>query len=325
MGVSRATAYKWVRRYREEGSRGLHDRAPVARRRPHALPAGCVKRICAARLRRRRGPHYLAHTLGIPRSTIYGVLRRAGLHRLDWIDRPTRTVVRYERARPGELVHVDVKKLGRIPPGGGKRFFPGFDGQHFTSPPGRPVSNSRLGYDYLHVAIDDHSRLAYLEPLADERQRAASGFLERMHRHFASLGVRVERVLTDNGSAYRSRMFAQSAQKLGIKLKKTRAYRPQTNGKVERFNRTLLAEEVDDLFALPVRVELRARAEPGKRFVYLPHQPHRVGRRPFSPTVRYAGRRRGETASWARFCTPAGPRTRRRRQVPRRSGADGCT
>ena len=242
MGVSRATAYKWVRRYREEGSRGLHDRAPVARRRPHALPAGCVKRICAARLRRRRGPHYLAHFLGIPRSTIYGVLRRAGLHRLDWIDRPTRTVVRYERARPGELVHVDVKKLGRIPDGGGKRFFPGFDGQHFTSPPGRPVSNSRLGYDYLHIAIDDHSRLAYLEPLADEGQESASGFLERMHGHFSSLGIRVERVLTDNGSAYRSRMFANTAQKLDIKLKRTRAYRPQTNGKVERFNRTLMEE-----------------------------------------------------------------------------------
>ena len=242
MGTSCATGYKWVRRYREEGVRGLDDRAPVAHRRPHALSADCVERICTARLRRRRGPHYLAHFLGIPRSTIYGVLRRAGLHRLDWIDRPTRTVVRYERARPGELVHVDVKNLGRIPDGGGKRFFPGFDGRHFTSPPGRPVNNSRLGYDYLHVAVDDHSRLAYLEPLADEGQRAAAGFLERMHHHFASLGVRVERVLTDNGSAYRSRMFAESAQKLGIKLKKTRAYRPQTNGKVERFNRTLMEE-----------------------------------------------------------------------------------
>ena len=242
MGVSRATAYKWVRRYRQEGLHGLHDRAPVAHRRPHALPAGCVKRICTARLRRRRGPHYLSYSLGIPRSTIYGVLRRAGLHRLDWIDRPTRTVIRYERERPGELIHIDVKKLGRIPEGGGKRFFPGFHRGHFISPPGRPISDSRLGYDYLHVAIDDHSRLAYLEPLVDEGQRAASGFLERMHRHFASLGIRVERVLTDNGSAYRSRMFAVSAQKLGIKLKKTRAYRPQTNGKVERFNRTLMEE-----------------------------------------------------------------------------------
>lgn len=242
MGVSRATAYKWLRRYRLEGPDGLIDRRPYARRRPHALALEVVRRICAARRSYRHGPHRLSYSLGIPRSTIYGVLRREGLHRLDWIDRPFRIVLRYERERPGELVHIDVKKLGRIPEGGGKRFFPGFDGTHFTSPPGRPVNNSRLGYDYLHIAIDDHSRLAYLEPLADESQEAASGFLERMHGHFASLGVRVERVLTDNGSAYRSRMFAKTAQRLGIKLKRTRAYRPQTNGKVERFNRTLMEE-----------------------------------------------------------------------------------
>ena len=242
MGVSRATAYKWLRRYRLEGPDGLIDRRPCARRRPHALALKVVRRICAARRSYRHGPHRLSYALGIPRSTIYGVLRREGLHRLDWIDRPSRTVLRYERERPGELVHIDVKKLGRIPEGGGKRFFPGFDGTHFTSPPGRPVSNSRLGYDYLHIALDDHSRIAYLEPLADEGQESASGFLERMHSHFASLEVRVERVLTDNASAYRSRMFAKTAQKLDIKLKRTRAYRPQTNGKVERFNRTLMEE-----------------------------------------------------------------------------------
>ena len=242
MGVSRATAYKWVPRYRLEGPDGLIDRRPCARRRPHALALKVVRRICAARRSYRHGPHRLSYALGIPRSTIYGVLRREGLHRLDWIDRLSRTVLRYERERPGELVHIDVKKLGRIPGGGGKRFFPGFNGGHFASPPGRPVNNSGLGYDYLHIAIDDHSRLAYLEPLADERRESASGFLERMYGHFASLGVRVERVLTDNGAAYRSRMFAKTAQELGIKLKKTRPYRPQTNGKAERFNRTLMEE-----------------------------------------------------------------------------------
>ena len=242
MGVSRATAYKWLRRYRLEGPDGLIDRRPCARRRPHALALKVVRRICAARRSYRHGPHRLSYALGIPRSTIYGVLRREGLHRLDWIDRLTRTVIRYERERPGELVHIDVKRLGRIPEGGGKRFFPGFDGTHFTSPPGRPVNNSRLGYDYLHIAVDDHSRLVYLEPLADEGRESASAFLERMRGHFVSLGVQVERVLTDNGSAFISHRYAQTAHRLGIKLKRTRAYRPQTNGKVERFNRTLMEE-----------------------------------------------------------------------------------
>ena len=242
MGVSRATAYKWVARFRAEGPTGLIDRHPCARRHPHALPPDAVQRICAARRARRYGPHRLSYALDMPRSTIYGVLRREGLHRLDWIDRPTRTVVRYERERPGELVHIDVKKLGRIPDGGGKRFFPGFDGAHFTSPPGRPVNNSRLGYDYLHIAEDDHSRVVYIEPLPDETQESASGFLERMDARFKGMGVTVERTLTDNASAFRSHMFARTASTLDIKLKKTRPYRPQTNGKVERFNRTLMEE-----------------------------------------------------------------------------------
>ena len=137
---------------------------------------------------------------------------------------------------------MDVKKLGRILDGGGKRFFDGFDGVHFASPPGRPVTRSRLGYDYFHIAEDDNSRVVYLEPLPDEGQESSTGFLERTHAHFKAMGVEIERVLTDNGSAYRSRMFATAAESLGVKLKKTRPYRPQTNGKVERFNRTLMEE-----------------------------------------------------------------------------------
>ena len=237
MGVSRATACKWVRRYREEGSRGLHDRAPVARRRPHALPAGCVKRICAARLRRRRGPHYLAHTLGIPRSTIYGVLRRAGLHRLDWIDRPTRTVVRYERARPGELVHVDVKKLGRIPDGGGKRFAPGF-----LETMSGPQRRRGAGFEYLHVAIDDHSRVAYVELLPDEKGPTTAAFLKRAIAHFKRLGVRIRRILTDNARNYLSCAVRAVTRAHGIAHKRTRPYRPQTNGKAEAFIKILLRE-----------------------------------------------------------------------------------
>jgi transposase InsO family protein len=236
MGVSRQTAYKWLRRFREEGHDGLWDRSSAPRRCPHALPAEEVERIVAHRLVSLKGPHLLAYDLGRHRSTIYGVLRRAGISRLSFIDRPTRTVVRYERERPGELLHVDVKKLGRIRDGGGWRMHGAEFGQ-----PGRAAGP--VGYDYLHVAVDDHSRVAFVQALADEKGPTCAQFVADACAFFAGHGVRIERVMTDNAMNYRrSNHFRATLQELGIAHRRTANYRPQTNGKAERFNRTLLDE-----------------------------------------------------------------------------------
>jgi transposase InsO family protein len=237
MGVSRQTAYKWLRRFRDEGPAGLFDRSSAPRRCPHRLGSDSVATIVAARLETLHGPHRLAYGLGRPRSTIYGVLRRAGISRLSFIDRPTRTVVRYERARPGELVHVDVKKLGRIRQGGGWRMHGRQMGQ-----PG-DYQSVRVGYDYLHVAVDDHSRVAFVRSLPDEKGPTCAQFVAEAAAFFAGHGVRIERVMTDNAANYRrSRVFQAQLATLGIAHRTTATYRPQTNGKAERFNRTLLEE-----------------------------------------------------------------------------------
>lgn len=234
MGVSRATAYKWLGRFRTEGPAGLFDRSSAPRRCPHRLSDAEVAAIVAARLETMMGPHRLAYRLGRHRSTIYGVLRRAGVSRLDWIDRPTRTVVRYERARPGELIHVDVKKLGKIPDGGGWKLRGRGQGLH---------RSTRIGFDYLHVAIDDHSRMAYVRALPDEKGPTFGQFVADTVAFFAELGVTVERVMTDNAMNYvRSGAFKTMLEDLGVTHRRTPIYRPQTNGKVERFNRTLLEE-----------------------------------------------------------------------------------
>jgi transposase InsO family protein len=231
--VSRATAYKWLARYRAEGRAGLADRPSRPRRCPHALPAAQVRRVLAARRRRRQGPHRLGYHLGMPPSTIYGVLRRHHMSRLAHTDRPSGAVVRYERERPGELVHLDVKKLGRIPDGGGHR-------AHGRAEAAR---GRGIGYDYIHSAVDDRSRVAFSQILADETGVTAARFLVQAAGFFAEHGVRVERVLTDNAKAYtESVVFAETAAGLGIRRKRTRRYRPQTNGKVERFNKTMLDE-----------------------------------------------------------------------------------
>jgi transposase InsO family protein len=233
-GVSRATVYKWLRRYREEGEAGLKDRPSRAIRCPHALPPSQVRRVLAARRRLKQGPHRLGPALGMARSTVYGVLRRHDLSRLHHTDRPTGTPIRYEKDHPGELLHVDVKKLGRIPPGGGHRVF----GRRY-----RPNRKRGLGYDYLHAAVDDHSRVAYVEPLPDERGVTCAGFVERAVEFFASCGVRVEAVMTDEAMNYtRSRVFSAALAARGIRHETTGPYRPRINGKVERFLRTLLDE-----------------------------------------------------------------------------------
>jgi transposase InsO family protein len=233
LGVSRATAYKWLDRYRAEGSAGLADRPSRPHHCPHALPASQVRRVLAARRRRRQGPHRLGYHLGMARSTIYGVLRRHGMSRLAHTDRTSGVVVRYQRERPGELVHLDVKKLGRIPDGGGHRIHGRAAGAR-----GRGI-----GYDDVHSAIDDRSRVAFSQLLADETGETCARFLVEAAGFFAEHGVRIQRVLTDNAKAYsESLAFTETAAGLGIRLKRTRPYRPQTNGKVERFNKTLLDE-----------------------------------------------------------------------------------
>ena len=237
MGVSRETAYRWLRRYRSEGIGGLEDRSSRPTRSPNQTPSELEDRICELRRTRRWGPHRIAYALEMPRSTVERVLRRRGLSRLDATDPPTRQIVRrYERATPGELIHVDVKKLGRIPNGGGWRIR------------GREVARGArvergMGYDYLHVAVDDHSRVAYIEALDDEQGDTCAGFIHRAMDWFAGHGVAVERVMTDNAMNYRlARSFQSALSTAGVRHLRTRPYRPQTNGKVERFNQTLLNE-----------------------------------------------------------------------------------
>jgi transposase InsO family protein len=233
LGVSRATAYKWLARYRQHGQAGLADRSSRPHRCPHALPAAQVGRVLAARRRYRQGPHRLAWRLGMARSTVYGVLARHGMSRLAHTDRASGVVVRYQRQHPGELVHLDVKKLGRIPDGGGHRAHGRADAAR-----GRGV-----GYEYLHSAVDDRSRVAFSQILPDEGAATSALFLVEAASFFADHGVHIQRVLTDNAKAYaESVLFAEVAAGLGIRLRRTRRYRPQTNGKVERFHRTLLEE-----------------------------------------------------------------------------------
>ena len=235
--VSRATVAKWVRRFAEEGRAGLEDRSSAPHHHPRCTTPALVRRICALRRRQGFGPHRIGWTLGVARSTVYAVLRRAGLNRLDRLHRVTRQVVRYEHPRPGDLLHIDVKKLGRIPPGGGKRFAAGF-----AETQSGPHSGRALGIDYLHVAVDDHSRYAYVEALPDERGVTCAAFLERAAADLARRGVVVRRVLTDNAKAYTSDVFHETARRREITLKLTRPYRPQTNGKAERFIQTLQHE-----------------------------------------------------------------------------------
>ncbi|MGW5049496.1 IS481 family transposase, partial [Streptomyces griseoluteus] len=235
MGISRATAHKWIRRWRTEGEAGLRDRSSRPHTTPHRTASAVEDRVCDLRQSRKLGPARIGPIVGLPASTVHRILTRHRLNRLAWIDRPTGTVIRrYERERPGELIHVDVKKLGRIPDGGGHKT----NGREA----GRPIRG--MGFDYVHSAVDDHSRLAYSEIHADEKVATCAGFLTRAAAFFHAQGItRIERVLTDNAWAYRKGLAWRNAlADLGATGKLTRAYRPQTNGKVERFNRTLLDE-----------------------------------------------------------------------------------
>jgi transposase InsO family protein len=229
-GVSERTAYKWLGRFRDGGERALWDKSSAPSRPAHRLAPDRVERIAALRYERLSGPA-IARTLGLARSTVGAALRRLGLNRLSALA-PREPVVRYERARPGELIHIDSKRLGRID-GIGHRITGDRKGQS---------SKRGTGWEALHVAIDDASRLAYTAVLADEKQDSALVFLERALAFFTRHGIGVERVMTDNGAAYKSRAFRAALAQNGIGHKRTRPYRPQTNGKAERFIQTSLRE-----------------------------------------------------------------------------------
>ena len=229
MGVSARTARKWLARFRAEGAAGLADRSSRPHHSPRALSRTRRRQIARLRRRRRSAP-YIARYLGLPLSTVVAVQRRLGLNRLSRLE-PPRPVVRYERARPGELVHLDVKKLGRI----------GRVGHRIHGD--RSRRGRGVGWEYLHVAIDDCTRLAYAELLVDERADRATAFLRRAAAWFQRQGIaRLERVMTDNGAAYVSHAFAQALAALGARHLRTRPYTPCTNGKAERLIQTLLRE-----------------------------------------------------------------------------------
>ena len=247
---SPATASKWVRRYR--AGLPLTDRSSTPLSSPNRLPRKTERRIVALRFTRRWGPHRIAYHLHLARSTVGRVLARYGMPKLAAIDQATGLPVRkpkpkrYEAAVPGQLVHVDIKKQGRIPDGGGWRVHGRGSAQDRAADSvrdkaARAGAAASRGYRYLHHAVDDHSRVAYSEILDDERKETAAGFWERANAFFASIGVTVTAVMTDNGSCYRSHAFADALGE-NITHKWTKPYRPQTNGKVERFNRTLATE-----------------------------------------------------------------------------------
>jgi transposase InsO family protein len=236
MQLSRQCAHKWWRRYQLEGEVGLVDRSSRPRSCPHQTPSRVERRVIALRQSRRIGPARLAGIVGVPPATVYRILVRHGVNRLRWMDRTTgRAIRRIETSRPGELVHIDVKKLAVIPPGGGHKKL----GREART---GSVMKRGHGYNAIHTAIDAYSRLAYSEILDNESVATCVPFLERAYAWFVAHGVTIERVLTDNGNGYRSFEWRDLCAELGIRHTRTRPYHPATNGKVERFNRTLVDE-----------------------------------------------------------------------------------
>jgi transposase InsO family protein len=237
-GITDRTARRWLRRWREDGPGGLLDRSSAPHRIPHKTPPARVAGI--VRLRRlRMTAAGIAVALGMALSTVSAVLRRVGLGKRSRLE-PPEPANRYERRRPGELIHIDVKKLGRILKPGHRVTGKRINARNTYTPDGRRIGDA--GWESLHVCVDDHSRLAYAEVLTDEKATSAAGFLRRAVAFFATHGVEVERVMTDNGSPYRSQLHAQACRELGLRHLRTQPYRPRTNGKAERFIQTLLRE-----------------------------------------------------------------------------------
>jgi transposase InsO family protein len=237
-GISERSARKWLARFRSEGPAGLVDRSSAPKTVANRTDEQTVATICALRRLRFSGPE-LAELLELPASTVSAVLKRCGMGKLGRLG--LEAVERYERQRPGELIHIDIKKLGRIQGGAGKRVTGAR--QHYTGSftDAAGTRRRKAGWDFVHIAIDDATRLAYAEVLTDERAASAIGFLHRAIAFFKGHGVQVQRVLTDNGSAYVSVAHAIACRTLGVRHLRTRPRRPQTNGKAERFIRTMLA------------------------------------------------------------------------------------
>jgi len=291
-GVSAQTCRKWVARYRAEGAGGLQDRPSVAHRIPARTAPGRVEAICALRRLRFTGAQ-IAEILAMPSSTVSAVLKRCGMGRLGRLGlQPAR---RYERQRPGELVHIDVKKLGRITRGAGHRIT---GRRHYS---GRPYDRARVrrgtaGWECVHVAIDDASRLAYAEVLEDETAASAVGFLHRALAFYARHGIQVEAVMTDNGAPYVSAAHALACRERSLRHIRTRPRRPQTNGKAERFIRTMLAEWAYG--AIYRSSAERTAALGGWLIRYNQHRPHgALGHRP--PAARLAELRNNALGSYS--------------------------
>jgi transposase InsO family protein len=228
LGVCERTVRKWVKRYQAEGPPGLVDRSSRPYRSPNQTPAEVAARVAELRRQRWTGEQ-IAAELGISKTTVFRTLGRLGLNRLKALE-PAEPVRRYERETPGELIHIDIKKLGRI----------SVIGHRITGD--RTTRGYRVGWEFVHVCIDDASRVAFAKVLPDERKTSAVAFLKTAIAYYAALGVRVERVMTDNGSCYRSKTFRNACQKLGLRHIFTKPYTPKTNGKAERFIQTALRE-----------------------------------------------------------------------------------
>jgi transposase InsO family protein len=285
--VSWRTAKKWADRYRAEGPAGMVDRSSRPHRQPNRTAAPVVRKIVHLRWKQRLGPVEIGDRLGLPSSTVHAVLVRCRVNRLSHLDRATgEPIRRYEHERPGDLIHLDVKKLGKVPDGGGWRYVGRQQGERNrsatavrTGGPRNRHRNPLIGTCYLHTVLDDHSRVAYVEAHDDETAATAAAVLRRAVAWFAERGVTVRRVLTDNGSAYKSRLWRDTCAELGITPKKTRPYRPQTNGKIERFHRTLAEGWAFKKFYNSESARLAAL--PAWVHQYNHHRPHSaIGKRP---------------------------------------------
>jgi len=238
--VTTRTARKWARRYEREGEAGLLDRPSTPRTIWNRTDERRIEVIAMLRRLRMTGPE-IAEVLGMPTSTVSAVLKRIGLGKLSRLD-PPEPPNRYEKSRPGELLHIDVKKLGRIGPKGAGKRVTGRRRYGLTRTDAEGTERRRIGWECVHVCVDDATRWAFVEVLPDERATTAVGYLRRCLAHYRSMGIVVERVMTDNGSAYVSAAFGLACRTLGVKHSRTRPYRPRTNGKAERFIRTMLRE-----------------------------------------------------------------------------------
>ncbi len=258
-GVCPRTVRKWVDRYRREGLAGLSDRSSRPHRLRRPTPKAVVEQVEALRRQRRSGKQ-IAADLHVSRATVSRVLKRLGLNRIAALE-PAQPVPRYERARPGEMIHIDIKKLGRFAKAG-----------HRATGERQGCRNAGAGWEFVHVAIDDHSRIAFAKIMPNEKRRSAVAFLKAALVYYESLGVRVERVMTDNGSCYKSFAFRRACKRFGLRHIRTRPYTPKTNGKAERFIQTSLREWA---YAQAYRNSRQRKAElPSWLHRYNWHRPH---------------------------------------------------